>query len=392
MYDYIEQTGVIVSDTSDILEEVESEYKTAFNDESLVTTPDTPQGALITTETIGRTSLQNNNANLANQINPEIAGGIFLDAIGALTDTNRTESTATTVTATITGQSGTLVTAGSIAKSGDNEFSLVSDTTIPVSGTIDTIFQSVVLGAIPCLANTLTQIESEVLGWETIDNAAAGVLGLEEESDTVFRRFRKETLAKQGVAIPFAIKSNLRLVEGVKSLSFLENYENTTEIIENISLVPHSIFACIDGGSDEDIAFALYDSKTLGANYNGDVIVEINPPDSDAPYTVKFKRPDLIDIYINITVKVTGTGQDPVTTVTNAILNYANGLTEEAGFSVGNNVSAFELSASISSQTGFFVSIVETSLDDISYDSLTKTIELDEKAQTFENFITVTVQ
>ena len=87
MYDYIEGSGVIITDTSTIQENIVEEYKTAFNDQSLVTTPDTPQGALVATETIARTSLIANNAKLANQINPEIAAGIFLDAIGALTNT-----------------------------------------------------------------------------------------------------------------------------------------------------------------------------------------------------------------------------------------------------------------------------------------------------------------
>jgi len=391
MYDYINNSGVIIADTSDILSEIESEYKTAFNDQSLVTTPDTPQGALIVSETIARTSLIANNAKLANQINPEYAGGIFLDAIGMLTNLKRTEATRTTVTATITGQSGTIVLAGSQAKSGNNLFEVVNDTTIPVSGTIDTQFQSVELGAIPCPAGTLTQIETEVLGWETVTNAEAGILGKSTQSDLVFRRLRKETLANQGVAIPFAIKSNVRLVEGVNSLSFLENIASTTETIQGIEMNPHSIFLCIDGGSDEDIAFALYNSKTLGCDYNGDVDVTINPQDSDAPYTATFKRPNLVDIYINVTAKVTGTGTDPITTVKNAILDYANGVTEESGFTVGNNVSSFELSASLAAQTNYFITSVETSLDNITFDSSTKTIALDEKAQTFASYIEVTI-
>ncbi len=391
MYDYINNTGTVVPDTSTIISDIEEEYKTAFNDQSLVTTPDTPQGALIATETIARTSIVTNNAKLANQINPELASGIFLDAIGALTNTSRTNSTKTTVTATISGQSGTIVNAGSQAKSGNNIFEVVNNTTIPVSGTIDTEFRALEFGAIVVAAGTLTQIETEVLGWETVTNVNAGITGLERESDLVFRRFRKETLSNQGVALPFSIRSNVRLVEGVRSLSFLENTSANTVVIETITLLPHSIFICIDGGSDEDIAFALYNAKTLGCNYNGDTAITINPPDSDAPYIATIQRPELIDIYIRITAKVISTGQNAVTTIKEAILNYANGLTEDSGFSVGNDVSSFELSASTSVQTGFFVTSVETSLDNVSFSSATRTIELNQKAQTFDSFISVTI-
>ena len=53
-------------------------------------------------------------------------------------------------------------------------------------------------------------------------------------------------------------------------------------------------------------------------------------------------------------------------------------------------MSCFELSASIANQTGFFVTSVETSLDNVTFSTETRTIELDEKAQTYDSFIEVT--
>ena len=96
VYDYILTTGVIVSDTGVINEEVITEYQQAFGSD-LVTTPNTPQGVLITAETAARVAVADNNAALANQINPNVAGGVFLDAIGALTGTYRTPATPSTV-------------------------------------------------------------------------------------------------------------------------------------------------------------------------------------------------------------------------------------------------------------------------------------------------------
>ena len=43
-----------------------------------------PAGVLITMETENRDAIVRNNAELANQINPDLAGGVFLDAIWAL--------------------------------------------------------------------------------------------------------------------------------------------------------------------------------------------------------------------------------------------------------------------------------------------------------------------
>ncbi len=93
IYNYIEPQGVIVTDTTgEILNEVINEYQNAFGQDLIAPTINnpqsfsTPQGLLITSETLARQSVVDNNALLANQINPNVSGGIFLDAILALLD------------------------------------------------------------------------------------------------------------------------------------------------------------------------------------------------------------------------------------------------------------------------------------------------------------------
>src|SRR5277367_5673296 len=115
-YQYLDATGVIIADTSSLLADVQGEYQSVFGAD-LIVTPDTPQGVLITAETLARTEVVNNNAALANQINPNIAGGVFLDAILALTGMQRTAQTQTLVTnVTLTGVAGTVIPAGSQAQ------------------------------------------------------------------------------------------------------------------------------------------------------------------------------------------------------------------------------------------------------------------------------------
>src|ERR1700710_2603675 len=95
-YEYLTQNGVIVADTAALLADTQGEYQSVFGAD-LVVTPDTPQGVLITAEALARAEVVNNNAALANQINPNIAGGIFLDAIMWLTGMQRTPQTKTLV-------------------------------------------------------------------------------------------------------------------------------------------------------------------------------------------------------------------------------------------------------------------------------------------------------
>lgn len=391
-YNFLNNSGIVVADTDSVYQEVEQEYKKAFGND-LVTTADSPAGVLITAETIARTNTAQSMAEVANQINPDIASGVFLDSIWSLTGGARTKATSTSVEATLTGVAGTLIPAGSQAKTADeNIFSLVSDTLIPVSGSTTATFLSVEKGAIPCTVGALNTIVSQVLGWETINNTGAGTLGLETQSDIEAREQRKLELAIIGRSTVEAICSALYSIVDVKSLSFRENTASSTQTIDGIEMIAHSIYVCVDGGTDEEIAKALLDNKTLGAGYNGSQEVSILEPISGQKYSIKFDRPKIVQIQIKISVKVisyTGSVQD---FVKNAILAYANNPIKTEGFAVGNDVSPVEIASSVAANTGFFVSDIQIKKQsDGDYVRTTIPIALNERANTTANLIEVEI-
>lgn len=395
-FNYINSSGVIVSDTSTIQAEVTQEYKDNFGSD-LVVDNGSPASVFITAETIGRTNLQDTVALIANQINPDIASGIFLDAIWSLTNGQRRAATSTVVTATITGVAGTLIPEGSVAETTNGDrFVSVSDITIPSGGSVDVEFQSEEKGAIPCVAGTLINIaDGGVLGWETIANDASGILGLSTQSDAEAREDRKLTLAVGAKALPFAITSGLYAINDVQSLQFRENFSSTTEVIDGVTMQPHSIYVCIDGGTDEEIANALYAYKTIGAGYNNGASadpkeVTIAAPDSGQLYTIKFDRPDLINIKIKVSVKAAPSATDQTQNIKDAILNYANSNIRTEGFKVGNDVSPSEIVAGIASGTGFFINDCQITKQSVDvYQRETISMELWEKAVTTNALIEV---
>ena len=391
-YNFIENSGIIVADTETLYDEVVSELQTALGSD-LVTTADSPAGVLITAETTARRSVAEMCANSANQLNPNYAQGKFFDSIWALTGVQRTVATPTTVTATLTGVSGTVIPSGSIATTNDgDEFELIRETTIPASGTIDAEFQSVENGEIACAAGELINISSQVLGWETITNAEAGTLGVEEMSIEEARELRTLTLALQGKGTPEAIKSRLYALSDVKSLTFRENIADTTQTIDNVTMSAHSIYLCIDGGTDDEIAETLYNVKSDGAGFNGDTVVNYYDEESDQTVEIKFDRPTEVLIEIKVTVKVIGNALDVESQVKDAILAYTDSNYKQSGFKVGLDVSPFEITASIANETGFFVSDVQVAKQsDGIFQRETIDIEIFEKAVTSESLISVTV-
>lgn len=393
-YQYVNLSGVILPDTSNILTEVENEYKSAFGSD-LIVTPDTPQGVLITAETLSRDAVVRNNAALANQINPNIAGGVFLDAICALSGLQRDAATKTVVTATIAGVPATLIPAGSRAQTPQNNvFETTGDFTIGGGGTVSATFQAVEFGPIPCPIGELSQIVDAVTGWETVTNPGAGTLGTNTQSDVSLRTLRRLTLAGQGTALPEAIISAVYKVPEVKSMTFRENIEASSETIDGVLMVAHSIYCCVDGGTDEDVATAILSKKSLGANYNGAETVNVVDAASGQTYAVKFDRPTEVPIEIRTTVKNTDALVDPVVACRTAILAFVNGEIEgEAGWTVGTSVSTFELAGAINRlYPGIYVQSLETSDDGGStWGFVEIPISISQKATTISSDITVTV-
>lgn len=390
-YQYIDLTGVIVPDTSTLQTGVEQEYKDGFQDQNLVVTPDTPQGVLITAETLSRSQEVKNNAAVANQINPQIAGGTFLDAIMALTGIQRVAQTQTVVTdVVVTGVPDTLIPQGVQAENGSRDlFASSGDVTLDSAGNGIINFISVAYGPIPCPANDLTSIVTGIIGWETVNNPTVGVLGSSTQSDQAARALRKNTLAFQGVSLAEAITSALYATEGVHSLAFRENVSATTQTIDGISMVPHSVYACVQGGTDTDVAAALLENKSSGAAWNGGTVINLIEPASGQSYAVKFARPNQIGILIKATIK-NGT----VDQVTQALLDYANGnIDGEAGFVVGADVSPFELAAAINEEVpGIYVQKVEISLTSpVTFSTDPIAIGIDSIAQTQLSYITVVI-
>lgn len=394
-YDFVTSAGTILPDTADTLAEVENEYREALGAD-LVVTPDTPQGVLIAAETEARDQVLRNNAELANQINPNLAGGIFLDAIWALTGGERVKATRSLVTGVVvTGTPGALIPAGSQARvgPGGSLWSMAGATLLDNAGNGTADFLSVDYGPIAAPAGALDTIATAVLGWETVTNPTPAEPGLREESDAAARVRRRQTLALQGVSLPEAILSRLYATDDVRSALFRENITDAPVTIEGVNLAPHSIYVCVEGGTDQAVAQAIKGKKSLGANYNGSVTVNVTDEASGQIYPVKFDRPDDVLIYVQVTVKQ-GTAVGDVAQLTRAaMVAYANGELEgEPGFTIGNDVSPFELAGAVNREApGVYVQSVLVSDDNVTFAATPIAILINQQAKLISGNIAVTV-
>ena len=344
-YQYVTGSGVIIADVGDIKTTVQGEYQTALGAD-IDLTDSTPQGELITAETAARSAVVQNNAAIANQINPNFSGGIFLDALWALTGGQRAQQTYTTAPATLAGDPGAIIPAGAQAATvpAGDIFQLLEAVTL-TGGTGTGIFQAVQPGPVPCPAGELTQIVTAQVGWETVTNTA-GTVGVATQSDASARQARRQTLALQSNSMVATTVANLTSVAGVTSVLVRENVNVTPLTIDTVTLSPKSIYACVDGGLSADIAAALLRSKSGGCAWNGTTTVSVTEPASGQVYEVSFDY--AIPVPMLAIVTVAGASGDPTAAIQQAIIDYSVGEIDGlAGLVIGADVSPFELALAI---------------------------------------------
>lgn len=349
-YDFIDGTGIIVPDTDKVRAGVEALFKEVFGN-GLDVSPETPQGRLIEIFTLERMDAVRLNAQVANQINPDVATGNFLDAIGALTDSQRAAAVKSRVEARLTGAPGAYIPAGALARTAaGDDFYLENGVSLSLTGQGLGVFLSSQAGPVPAPAGSLNTIVNGVLGWETVTNDAPAVLGSHTHSDRDFRIMRRRTLFT-GANYLGAMESALWRVPNVRGVLVLDNPTGETVTKDLVTLKPHSVYACVYGGKNEDIALALYKTKTVGAGYNGDVAVTVKDPLNGRDYQVYFQRPYVVNVKVEITIEANSPAGNITQAVLNAIAKYQAGeIANVQGLNIGVDVSPFELAAAIVSQ------------------------------------------
>lgn len=381
-YKFITSQGIILPDTSKQRDDVENEFKALFG-QQLDVSPETPQGVLITMETENRDTIARNNAELANQINPDLAGGVFLDAIWALMGGQRINATHSFLSQVkFSGVPDTVIPKGSLAQTlAGSQFATTRPLIIAKNGFVTGDLRAIETGPIECDVGQLNQIASSVLGWEKVNNPTSAILGRIAESDLQSRRRRKLTLAKNTVSVGEAITSALYELEGVNSLVYRENYNNVVIDLEGIKLVPHSVYVCIEGGDSLEIAQVLLRTKTIGAAFNGTEEIDVFEPVSGQTYKVKFDRAKEIVLFCRVSVKKATV--DAQTIIPAAIESWAQGdLEGDGGLIVGREVSPFEISAGINAvEPRLFITKVELSIDGQNWSSNTYPIKLNQVAK-----------
>ena len=356
-YEYNEN-GVIIPDTADVQAAVQQEYQTALGPD-LSLEEATPQGRLIDVETTARQNTIRLTALMANiLINIRMSTGIALDAWGANFNIPRNGATSSTVSVTVTGVTGTIIPANSQASAQDGTVWLaLNEIIIDETNTATGVFYCQQTGPIALAANQLTNIVAStttgIVGWETITNPTTAELGQEVESDFSYQN-RIINSIFTGTALFGNYASACYKVSGVNDVYTYDNPSGTALQLDNITIPPHSVYVCVDGGNSEDVAMALYKTKSAGAGWTGNTSVTVTDSNYQTLNTVTYQIPNEILFSIQVwATSLQNSSTNLEEQIQNAIINYSQGLYSDAGYNklgIRALVSPFNIASMLNSQ------------------------------------------
>lgn len=350
---YIDEAGLHISSYTDIRDSLLEEMRAIYGNDIYLDN-DSQDYQMISAFALMAYDVQQALLLAYNNISPATATGAGLDRVVALNGIRRAAASYSTCLVKLTGTAGTIVNNGIVQDSRGIQWRLPESVTIGNDGTATALATCTTIGRITAATGDINTIVTPTRGWTSITNDAPAVAGVNQETDSALRAKQRISTANPSNTV---FEGTIGAVANVPGVIRYAAYENDTDI-ERDGLPPHSITMVVDGGTDQDVAQAIYLHKTPGCYTNGDVEVNVSGSLTDIP--IRFYRPHYADVAVKVSIKpLTGYTDATASQIKANIYNYINGL------AIGETLYTPNLNAPILSalngQPSFYVTGLEAS-------------------------------
>lgn len=258
-----------------------------------------------------------------NSFSPSTAQGTGLSRNVKINGITRRAATFSTVDVTVVGQAGTVIQNGQVQDTLGQKWNLPSTVIVPVSGSVSVTATSAVAGAVTAAANTVNQIYTPTLGWQSVTNPLAATVGVAVETDAQLRTRQQYSTALPSRSI---MDGTIGAVADVTGVVRYRGYENDTNTDDVNGIPPHSVALVVDGGDNQAIAEAIARHKTPGTGTYG-TTSEVVYDQYNVPNQISFFRPTNVAIRAEVRIKVfTGYTAGYAALVQQAVANAINSL------------------------------------------------------------------
>ena len=371
MPDTFDDTGLTTKTLTEIVDELEVDYKDIYGDD-INLDQNSPDGQIVNIQGQEGVDTRELLTSINNGFDPDQAEGRVLDQRVALNNITRNGGTFTLVPVEITVDQAlnlvglddqsdelnpTVSNLYTVKDDAGNEFYLLASQTIVGAGTAAYSFRAADIGDVQVLVNTITTPVTVIAGVTNINNTAgASSQGVDEESDADLKVRRRASTSISAIGYLDAIEAALRDLDNVVTALVLENDTNVTD---GDGTPAHTIWCIVEGGDNTEIGTVIYAKKSSGSGMRGAVEVEITRPNGTL-FTSKFDRPIDEDLYIRFNLVLPGGVVDTANIKELIVENITWGVSADA---VGSIVTAYVQSLNVNYQ----ISAMEVSNDGASW-------------------------
>lgn len=307
-------TGLQIKSNTEITDDIVEELQTIYGSDINVA-QNTPDGQLINIFAQAASDVLELLMAVYNSFAVDNATGKVLDQRVALNGITRRAGTYTQTTVTIVtdralnlvGLDGRTEPNGTefvVKDNSGNQFVLLLSESLPAAGTYIRNFRAVNIGPVEVVVNTITNQVTVIAGVTSINNPSSPTAtGTNEETDAELKIRHARSFWLGSVGPVEAIQAALLDIASVTDAYVAENPTAST-----VNGIPaHGIWCIVEGGTDAEVAAAIYAKKAPGCTMKGSVTYTITRPAGNT-FVAKFDRPVNEDLYVRfgITAKVSG--------------------------------------------------------------------------------------
>ena len=308
MSDNFDSNGLQVATRTELLEALTQAFQTIYGADANLD-QSSPDGQLLNIFAQGGVDIRELLMQIYNSFDPDNCSGRILDERCAINNIFRKGGTFTTVPIDITtNRTVTLqgldenyndvnATGYTIQDSAGNQFILVSTQTLQ-AGTTRVLFRSKDVGAVQTTLNTITIPVTIVLGVVSVNNPVDATEGKDEESDYDLKVRRRQSVSIGSSGYLNGLLATVLQLDGVTDAAL---YENFTGEIDANGTPAHCMWLVVEGGSDADIADAIYRKKSYGCNMRGNITYTITTV-SAQQFVAKWDEPIEQELYLKFDI------------------------------------------------------------------------------------------
>ena len=325
----IDANGITAPTYADVLAFLQDQYRSIYGADTYLE-PDSQDGQLLGVFAKAISDVNSVAIAIYRSFSPATAQGDALSSNVKINGIARKIASYSSADLVLIGQAGKTIANGAAKDTNGVQWMLPATVTIPPSGTITVTATCATIGDVSARADTINQIATPVLGWQSVTNPADAAEGAPVESDAALRQRQTVSTALPSLTVLDGI---IGAVANVPGVTRYVAYENDTSSTDANGIPSHSISLVVEGGDATAIANAIAAKKTPGAGTFGTtsiVVADIY----GRPITISFFRPTGAPIGATVTIKALGgyttqAGQQ----IQQAVSDYINGVQIGGGLS-----------------------------------------------------------